>query len=287
MVRVLQANPELAESKPDQPLTVLQKNLQKVGRWLAAGQPKDRRSLPKLTPHSYEAFWDILINKGGMQIRIEKAPHPCPRCNSHATNVVEEEELAKKLEAATSMEERKDLQEKLKKVGEKIRDHARHVLQLRLQKQFVRELEEGLGTNEIVMYRDFVGMHSLEGKKFYDLVFVIVSRDQFSGLTETRFLDLFTCGKHDSQCVYSALRFLLQNTQELKGVKKIYLSGDNGSHFNNYQLAYFLSTIWSQYGVEVEVHNLPPHHAWSQCDSHGGTVKQALWAAQCATQSFR
>jgi hypothetical protein len=188
------------------------------------------------------------------------------------------EEIKEQLERGVQDRESSiKLQSDKRKLDRKVKHYRIHKQQLKVQREFLKTLQEELDGGEEVWYLDFVGFYALDGKKFQSLTLARVSQD--SGVLRREWIHCF-CRNADAVTVYSCLRFLVEEREDIRRLKKIYLSRDTGSHLSNYQLSFFLSTWFEKWGLEIETHSLPPRHAWSMCDSMGGTIKKAIWKYQ-------
>jgi len=271
----------------------------------------------KIKPVFPVTFWKI-IKKAGLKYRAKWRPHPCPIHDDGPTHVIHHGRVAKQaadnateladinckisalslrdgkidskkkkelLEQAVNLEQQNiDIQTRQRFLKGKVDEYHRHLEQYNACRPYMFELEQSLQKGECIVYRDFVNQYSDEGH-VSNLVFVILSRDNTTGLLKVRKVHNFCTNPLFSSCDtdYVATVFdwhLSGKSHEFANFTKIYISGDHGPHFAAAPTMYRESMFKNKYDKHVELVFLCSYHAFNRCDRAGLESKLLAQAQQ-------
>jgi hypothetical protein len=262
-----------------------------------------------IKPITMPTFWKV-IKKAGLKYTAKWRAHPCPIHDDGPTHEIhlksikqekadnqtklatitrnisaislragemdnqKKQELQELIEQAVDLEQKGiDILARQRFLQGKVAEYERHLDQFNACRPYMQQLEENLQPGECIVYRDFVNQYSDEGH-VSNLVFVVLWRDNTSGLLKVRKIHNFCTNPLYSSCSadYVATVFdwhLSGKSREFDNFNKIYLSGDHGAHFSSAPTMYHESMIQKKYGKELELVFLCSYHAFNRCDRAG------------------
>lgn len=204
-------------------------------------------------------------------------PHPCPRCVDADKAEEDHNELKTRLDIADSDPEYAlEIQEDILAVQKRLARGKHHRIKNLNQRRMAQITRDTLHKNPdvLALYMDYVSWFRGDGHKINDLVMTLeyCSRDG-SETVDRKFLDFINLdrAKHDHRFTGKAFAKLFEEGKHLNGFGTIYIFCDNAM-VNKYCL-YWFSVLQHQYGIKIVIVPLCEHHAYSLCDSHGGSIK--------------
>ena len=173
----------------------------------------------------------------------------------------------------------------------------RHLEQYATCRAIVKTLEQGLTVGEAVVYRDFVAQYMYEGSKVNNLLLVVLWRKTPGGILNVFKLNHFCSDKeeraHDSYYVadvfdwYFRCAGVTSDFFRSRGITRIFLSGDHGSHFSSRATVFNESCMFQKYGVQIHCFFLCSYHCYNRCDPAGVESKRLSEQATKQRRGFK
>ena len=176
-------------------------------------------------------------------------------------------------------EELKVNEAKVRKVTKDCLRYRRYLEQYETSRAVIKQLEQTIVVGEAIVYRDFVAQYACQGNKVNNLILVVLWRATDNGVLEVFKLNHFCSNPaeraHDSYYVADVFDFYFNIEREgssffkMRGIKKIYLSGDHSPHFASKMTMFNESCMYHKYGLIIHCIFLCSYHAFNRCDGAG------------------
>ena len=241
----------------------------------------------KLEPRCERVFLYQMLSL----LRLHKISQPksCQWCANGETFKKEHKKATVELSLLTSMGDNVDPQQKeelllkLNYFKRKVSHLDLHKQRLKFQRDYIKNVSQGMDSRTAVIYYDFVSWYRGNGK-VNCLVFALERR--INGAFERWYYD-YPCeddltNNHDHYFYAAAMRHFFFESGAVYSpsqgalVDTIYFSGDNGSPFLTKFSCFTESYVQHLTGIKLFIVPLCPHHAYNMCDSHGGHIKPRL-----------
>jgi hypothetical protein len=169
-----------------------------------------------------------------------------------------------------------ELTKEIARLTQKTNRYKLHLQQFEKCRDYVNGIIDQLKADECLIYRDFVNLHNVRGKKINNLVFVLIERH--NGVIMRSKISNFCSDPESQSCdrdfVADVFEFHLAPKGEhgsglFERFTKIYVSGDHGPHFASIDTIYNESRMKRRFDKDFHIVSLCSYHCYNACDAAG------------------
>ena len=235
-----------------------------------------------IVPRSDEWVWTTLKDEG-LRFRLDLTPYECSICLSNCEGRLQAAKL-RRASAGPEVDavELDKIEQEVRKLEADCDALRQHRVAIGKQRTYNINMAVLIITANIRVVRvtmDFGASYFIDGSRFIDLVYFLKYLGDDGDLVTECIFNLVSALdeiSEDACCVRAVWEHLLGAARVFDRWDSMLVVRDSGPHFQNNNICYYESTIFSKYSKRIRVSAFAKRHGFNECDGSHARLVQAV-----------